>query len=422
MIYLDNHATTRVAPEVLAAMLPYFTEEYGNAASVNHAFGWHAAEAVEHAREQIGRLLNCPPEWIVFTSGATEANNLAIKGIVSGTALAAGRARKTRPAASAVPLTACFVTNAAEHPSVLDIAKRLRRQGIEVTVLPVDHHARVDPQQVADAIRPETMLVSVMLANNEVGTINPLAEIGRVCRERGVLLHCDAVQAVGKLPVDLQQLPVDLLSLSAHKVHGPKGVGVLIVRRDGPRIPLEPLFDGGGHEQHLRSGTLPVPLVVGFGTACELASQNDTGERGGVSPPVNSSRDNRGAAAAPLAKIADSRIAALRDRLWQRLQAELEGLSLNGPPLAERLPNNLNFSVAGVDGEALMSGLKSIAVSSGSACSTAEPEPSHVLHAMGVSDSLSRASLRFGLSRYTTEAEIDVAVAEVVQVVRRLRA
>ncbi len=418
MIYLDNHATTRVAPEVLAAMLPYFTEEYGNAASVNHAFGWRAAEAVERAREQVARLLNCPAEWIVFTSGATEANNLAIKGVLSGTALAAGRRWKTTPAASAVPLTAWFITNAAEHPSVLDVAKRLKRQGVDVSILPVDRCARVDPQQVADAIRPQTAIVSVMLANNEVGTINPLAEIGRICREHGALLHCDAVQAVGKIPVDLQQLPVDLLSLSAHKFHGPKGVGALIVRRDGPRIPLEPLFDGGGHEQHLRSGTLPVPLVVGFGAACELASD-------AVPRPSGSGRGGD-AQAGPLpdGRGTDGvrQIAALRDRLWQRLQAELEGLSLNGPPLAERLPNNLNFSIVGVDGEALMSSLKDIAVSSGSACSTAEPEPSHVLRAMGVSDSLSRASLRFGLSRYTTEAEIDVAVAEVVQAVRKLRA
>ncbi|MFM9965222.1 MAG: cysteine desulfurase family protein [Planctomycetaceae bacterium] len=395
MIYLDNHATTRVAPEVLDAMLPYFTDEYGNAASVNHAFGWRAAEAVEQAREQIARLLNCPTDWVVFTSGATEANNLAIKGIVNGKAQAAGRARKTTPATSTLPLTAGFITNSAEHPSVLDIAKRLKRQGIGVTILPVDRCARVHPQQIADAIRPETTLVSVMLANNEVGTINPLAEIGRICCERGVLLHCDAVQAIGKIPVDLQQLPVDLLSLSAHKFHGPKGVGALIVRRDGPRIPLEPLFDGGGHEQHLRSGTLPVPLIVGFGAACELASKICLGEV--------------------------SRMASLRDRLWQRLQSELTGLSLNGPALAERLPNNLNFSVEGVDGEALMSHLKQIAVSSGSACSTAEPEPSHVLRSMGVSDALSRASLRFGLSRYTTEAEIDVAVAEVARVVSKLR-
>lgn len=399
MIYLDNHATTRVAPEVLAAMLPYFTDEYGNAASVNHAFGWRAAEAVERAREQVARLLNCPENWIVFTSGATEANNLAIKGL-------------WRISTPARPPN--FVTNDAEHSSVLDVAKRLKRQGVDVTILSVDRDAHVDPQQVADAIRPETALVSVMLANNEVGTINPLAEIGRVCRERGVLLHCDAVQAVGKVPVDLQQLPVDLLSLSAHKFHGPKGVGVLVVRRDGPRIPLEPLFDGGGHEQHLRSGTLPVPLIVGFGAACELASLTRSVSEG---IEANDVCDH-----SPSLTLQVTQIAALRDRLWQRLQSELEGLTLNGPPLAERLPNNLNFSVASVDGEALMSSLKEIAVSSGSACSTAEPEPSHVLRAMGVSDSLSCASLRFGLSRYTTEAEIDIAVADVVRAVRKLRA
>lgn len=419
MIYLDNHATTRVAPEVLAAMLPYFTEEYGNAASVNHAFGWRAAEAVERAREQVARLLNCPAEWIVFTSGATEANNLAIKGLCRMAALGrpALRSNRDKTAEGGHPTT--FVTSAAEHPSVLDVAKRLKRQGVDVTILPVDHHARVDPQQIADAIKPETALMSVMLANNEVGTINPLAEIGRICREHGVMLHCDAVQAVGKIPIELQQLPVDLLSLSAHKFHGPKGVGALIVRRDGPRIPLEPLFDGGGHEQHLRSGTLPVPLIVGFGAACELATLTRSASEG--IEAIDVCDDSPSLALRVTLPWADS-IAALRDRLWQRLQSELEGLSLNGPPLAERLPNNLNFSVAGVDGEALMSSLKEIAVSSGSACSTAEPEPSHVLRAMGVSDSLSRASLRFGLSRYTTEAEIDIAVAEVVRAVRNLRA
>ncbi|HLQ43508.1 MAG TPA: cysteine desulfurase family protein, partial [Planctomycetaceae bacterium] len=306
MIYLDNHATTRVAPEVLRAMLPYFSEEYGNAASVNHAFGWRAAAAVERAREQIARRLNCLADWIVFTSGATEANNLAIKGVV-----AAARRRPTE--GGAVPH---FITNAAEHPSVLDVAKRLQRNGIHVTVLPVDGCGRVDPQQVVDAIRPATVLVSVMLANNEVGTLNPIGEIGRGCRERGVLLHCDAVQAVGKIPVDLEQLPVDLLTLSAHKLHGPKGVGALVVRRAGRRIPIEPLFDGGGHEQHLRSGTLPVPLVVGFGAACELS--------------------------ADMLDVA-VRMAGLRDRLWERLQTELGGVTLNGHP-TERLPNNLNIS------------------------------------------------------------------------------
>lgn len=390
MIYLDNHATTRVAPEVLDAMLPYFSEEYGNAASINHAFGWRAAEAVERAREQIASLLNCPADWIVFTSGATEANNLAIKGICRmGTPARLSEARTDRSAHST-----SFVTNAAEHSSVLDVAKRLKRLGLDITILPVDSQARVDPQQVADAITPQTRLVSVMLANNEVGTINSIAEIGHVCRERGVLLHCDAVQAVGKIPVDLQQLPVDLLSLSAHKFHGPKGVGALVVRRDGPRIPLEPLFDGGGHEQHLRSGTLPVPLIVGFGAACDLAADLDE---------------------------VSYRMTKLRERLWASLWMGFRGLSTNGPPWNERLPNNLNVSVANIDGEALMSSLKGIAVSSGSACSTIDPQPSHVLRAMGCPDSYCRASLRFGLSRYTTESEVDAAVAEVVRVVERLR-
>lgn len=380
MIYLDNHATTRVAPEVLQAMLPYFTEDFGNAASVNHAFGWRAAAAVEKAREQIVQRLNCLADWIVFTSGATEANNLAIKGV------ALSRSPASRK-------TIHFITNVAEHHSVLDVAKRLHRNGVDVTLLPVDRFGQVDPQQVADAIKPETVLVSVMLANNEVGTLNPIEEIGKICREREVLLHCDAVQALGKLPIDLSLLPVDLLSLTAHKLHGPKGIGALIVRRDRRRIPIEPLFDGGGHEHHLRSGTLPVPLIVGFGAACELA--------------------------ADMTAVAD-RMVLLRDRLWQKLQTALNSLSLNGHP-TERLPNNLNISVAGVDGEALMTSLKNIAVSSGSACSTAEPEPSHVLRAMGVSESLSRASLRFGLSRYTTEAEIGAAAQEVIAVVKRLR-
>ncbi len=380
MIYLDNHATTRVAPEVLQAMLPYFTEDFGNAASVNHAFGWRAAAAVEKAREQIVQRLNCLADWIVFTSGATEANNLAIKGV------ALSRSPASRK-------TIHFITNVAEHHSVLDVAKRLHRNGVDVTLLPVDRFGQVDPQQVADAIKPETVLVSVMLANNEVGTLNPIEEIGKICREREVLLHCDAVQALGKLPIDLSQRPVDLLSLTAHKLHGPKGIGALIVRRDRRRIPIEPLFDGGGHEHHLRSGTLPVPLIVGFGAACEFS--------------------------ADMTAVAD-RMVSLRDRLWQKLQTALNGLSLNGHP-TERLPNNLNISVAGVDGEALMTSLKNIAVSSGSACSTAEPEPSHVLRAMGVSESLSRASLRFGLSRYTTEAEIGAAAQEVIAVVKRLR-
>lgn len=377
-IYLDDHATTRVDPRVLEAMLPFFTEKYGNAASISHAFGWEAADAVEQARTQVGRLLNAPPECLIFTSGATEANNLAIKGVL----------RAAGPGSH-------LITNAAEHRSVLDPAAKLARNGFDVTVLPVDRFGTVDPEQVAQAIGPKTVLVSVMAANNEVGTINPVTKIGQICRERGVLFHCDAVQAVGKIPLDLSQWPVDLLSLTAHKLYGPKGIGALYVRRGPPRIRIEPLFDGGGHERRLRSGTLPVPLIAGLGQACELAGSNMAGEAAAV--------------------------AALRDQLWERLSAEIDGMTRNGHPTA-CLPGNLNVSFAGVDGEALMTSLTNIAVSSGSACTSADPEPSHVLRAMGVRDDLTRASLRFGLGRFTTTADVDTAAATVAEAVRRLRA
>ncbi len=376
-IYLDNHATTRVDPRVLEAMLPYFSRQYGNAASINHAFGWEAADAVEAAREQIARLLNTTPKSMVLTSGATESNNIALKGVM----------RAAKPGGH-------LVTNAAEHRAVLDPARKLKWEGYEVTILPVDQFGMVDPQQVADAIDPNTVLVSVMLANNEVGTINPLDEIGHICRQHDVLLHCDAVQAVGKIPVDLSELPVDLLSLTAHKTYGPKGVGALYVRRGGRRISIDALFDGGGHEGHIRSGTLPVPLIVGFGQACELAGGN---------MPDESKTTRR-----------------LRDRLWDGLCAEIDGLVLNGHP-DKRLPNNLNVSFDSVDGDALMTSLKDIAVSSGSACTSADPEPSYVLRAMGRSDTLARASLRFGLGRFNTEDEIDTAMRVVAESVNRLR-
>lgn len=378
MIYLDHHATTPVDPRVFAAMAPYFTETFGNAASVNHAFGQAAAAAVETARGEIASLLNCPGKAIVFTSGATEANNLAIKGVMR----AAGAGSH-------------LVTTAAEHRAVLDPAKRLQRSGFEVTILPVDEHGLVDPQQVADAINPKTALVSVIAANNEVGSLSAIDEIGRICRQRGVLFHTDATQAVGHVPLDLASLPVDLLSASAHKLYGPKGVGCLYVRRGSPRVKIEPLFDGGGHEQHLRSGTLPVPLIVGFGRACRIAGEEMTSE--------------------------NERIRALRDHLWNGLSAAIEGLVLNGHPTA-RLAGNLNVSVPGVDGEALMTGLTGIAVSSGSACTTADTEPSHVLRAMGRSDALTRSSLRFGIGRFNTMEEIDFAIGHVAEVVRRLRA
>jgi len=381
-IYLDNHATTRVDPRVVAAMLPFFDQQFGNAASVNHAYGWEAARAVEEARARIGELLNCPPEVIIFTSGGTESNNLALKG-----------ALRAAPRATSQP--GHLIVSAAEHRSVLDPARRLQRQGIELTILDVDGAGMVDPAAVEGALRPNTVLVSVMLANNEVGTINPVAQIGRICKAHRVLLHCDAVQAVGRIPVDIAQLPVDLMTISAHKLYGPKGVGALYVRRGGSPVRLEPILDGGGHERRLRSGTLPVPMIVGFGAAAALA------------------RDALPAEA--------TRLATLRDRLWNGLGAALDGLALNGHPTA-RLPGNLHVSFDGVNGELLMTNLTGIAVSSGSACTSADPEPSHVLRAMGISESRSRASVRFGLGRFTTESEIDVAIRHVCDIVGRLRA
>jgi cysteine desulfurase len=376
-IYLDCHATTPVDPRVLEVMLPYFCEKFGNAASVNHAFGWRAADAVEQARTQIATLLRTIPQSLIFTSGATEANNLALKGVL-------WRA----------PPGSHLIVGATEHRSVLDPARRLEREGYALTILPVDRFGRLDPQQVADAIQPGTALVSVMLANNEVGTIHPLDEIGDICRRRNVLLHCDAAQAVGRIAIDLEQLRVDLLSLSGHKLYGPQGIGALYIRRDRAPVRLTPLIDGGGHEQRLRSGTLPVPLVVGLGAACALAQE--------------------------LLAVERVRIAALRERLWDGLQRRLTDLSLNGHP-TERLPGNLHVSFDGVDGEALMQNLKEIAVSSGSACTSADPEPSHVLRAMGVGEQLSKASLRFGLGRFTTSDEIDFAIDYTAEVVTRLR-
>jgi cysteine desulfurase len=400
-IYLDHHSTTPVHPRVLAAMLPYFTEKFGNAASINHVYGTEAAEAVATARQQVAALIGGDEREIVFTSGATEANNLALKGVMQ----AAGA-------------NAHLITSAAEHRAVLDPARRLARSGVDVTILPVDEFGRVNATDVADALKPTTALVSLMAANNEVGSLNPIHDIGRLCRECGVLFHTDAVQSAGWLPVpfvvtgfsrsmDRQAMfnsrpaeaghyerNVDLLSLSAHKIYGPKGVGALFVRRGSPRVAIEPLIDGGGHERRLRSGTLPVPLIVGFGEACRLMLEVREAE----SP----------------------RLRELRDRLWNGLRERLDGLHLNGHP-TERLPHNLSVSFERVDGEALMTGLQRIAVSSGSACTSADPEPSHVLRAMGRDDQLTRASLRFGLGLSTKAGEIDVAIEEVTAVVRRLR-
>lgn len=384
-IYLDHQSTTPVDPRVLEQMLPYFREKFGNAASINHAFGWRAGEAVDRARQQVADLLQVEPRAIVFTSGATEANNLALKGVLR-----------------AAPPGSHVVTTAVEHKAILDPLKRLQRQRFGVTIVPVNGLGQVDPDQIAAAIRPETVLVSVMWANNEVGTIQPIAEISTICQQRGVLLHTDAAQAVGKLSLDLRKIHIDLLSLSGHKLYAPQGIGALVVRQGEPRIRLEPLFDGGGHEGRLRSGTLPVALIVGLGAACEIASQEMTIEA------------NR------LEQLARQ----LRDGLSQRLS----GLTFNGPldePLAphrQRLPGNVHVSVADVDGVALLTNLKEIAVSSGSACTSADPEPSHVLRAMGIPEALSLASLRFGLGRETTAEEIDFTINYVTATVQRLRA
>ncbi len=377
-IYLDNHATTPVDPRVLEAMLPFFREKFGNAASRNHPFGWAAEEAVTIAREQVARMLNADPKEIVFTSGSTESNNIAIKGV------AETYAEKGKH----------IITAMTEHKAVLDPCKHLESLGYEVTYLPVDKHARVRAEQVADAIRPDTILVTLMFANNEVGTIHPIADIGRICKERGVLFHTDATQATGKVDTDVQTHGIDLLSLSAHKMYGPKGVGVLYVRRRNPRVRVAPLFDGGGHERGVRSGTLNVPGIVGLGKAAEIAMQD--------------------------AKKDHDHVLGLRERMSERIFKDLDFVSLNGHP-EHRLAGNLNISFAYVEGEALMMGIKDIAVSSGSACTSASLEPSHVLRAMGVGEDSVHTSIRFGLGRFNTVEEVDHAAAETIAAVKRLR-
>jgi cysteine desulfurase len=377
-IYLDNHATTRVDPRVVEAMLPYFTEKYGNAASRHHVFGQVANEAVQQARGQIADLLGASPREIIFTSGATESNNLALRGV-------AGMYRSRGDH---------IITIATEHHAVLDPCLRLGREGYRITVLPVGPDGIVDPRQISDAMDERTILVSVMAANNEIGVLAPLEEIGQLCKRRGILFHSDAVQAFGKMLFDVDRLGIDLVSVTAHKLYGPKGIGALYVRRRDPNVRLTPLFDGGGHEQGLRSGTLPVPGIVGFGTACEIA-------RAEWEPEA-------------------ARLLGLREKLREGIQSQLEDVTVNGD-LQRRLPGNLNLSFAYVDGEALMMAMRDIAVSSGSACTSASVEPSYVLRAIGLSDDLARSSLRFGLGRFNTQEEIDFAIETVVQAVRRLR-
>ena len=376
-VYLDNHSTTRPDPRVIEAMLPYLSSHYGNAGSFSHKFGWDAADAVERAREQVASLIGAEPVEIVFTSGATESNNLAIKGVASCLEAQGGH----------------LVSSATEHKAVLAPLNRLCRKDWTLTLVAPDSHGQTTADAIAGALRGSTVMVSVMAANNEVGSINDVAGIGRLCRERGIAFHSDATQAVGKIPLDVRAAGIDLLSLSAHKFHGPKGVGALFVSRECP-LKIIPLFDGGGQERGIRSGTLAVPLIVGLGSAAEIALQE---------------RDEEA-----------RRIQSLRDRLHNALAARLDGLKLNGH-ITLRLPGNLNLSFAGIDGEALMMGLRDVAVSSGAACTSANPEPSHVLKAMGVEEGLARASLRFGLGRFTTEEEINFAAEAVVNIVNRLR-
>jgi cysteine desulfurase len=377
-IYMDHHATTPVDPRVLEAMLPYFGERFGNAASRNHSFGWTAEEAVENARAQIARLINATPKEIIFTSGATESNNLAIKGV----------AEMYREKGNHI------ITQVTEHKAVLDTCKRLEKYGYEVTYLPVQKDGRISLDELAAAITPKTILISIMYANNEIGVIQPIAEIGKLAKEKGVLFHVDGVQAVGKIPVDVQADGIHLLSLSAHKMYGPKGVGALYVRRKNPRVQLAALIDGGGHERGMRSGTLNVPGIVGLGKACEIC-QNEMAEE-------------------------SKRLAGLRDRLKDRLMSKLDELYINGS-MEHRLPHNLNISFAFVEGESLLMGINDVAVSSGSACTSATLEPSYVLKALGVGEDLAHTSIRFGLGRFNTAEEVDYVADRVVEVVSRLR-
>ena len=377
-IYMDNHATTPVDPRVLEAMLPYFTSEFGNAASRNHQFGWQAEEGVETAREQIAKLVGATAKEIIFTSGATESDNLAIKGV----------AEMYREKGNHI------ITAATEHKAVLDTCKRLEKYGYKVTYLPVQKDGLVDLEDLKRACTDKTILVTIMYANNEIGVLQPVEEIGKLCRERGVLFHSDATQAVGKVPVDVNKQNIDIMSISAHKMYGPKGVGALYVRRKNPRVQLAAIIDGGGHERGMRSGTLNVPGIVGLGKAAEIA---------GTDMPQESCR-----------------LAGLRNRLKDKLMNGLDEVYVNGS-MEHRLPGNLNVSFLYVEGESLLMGINDVAVSSGSACTSATLEPSYVLKALGLGDDLAHSSIRFGLGRFNTEAEVDYVAERLVDVVRKLR-
>ncbi|HXR35065.1 MAG TPA: IscS subfamily cysteine desulfurase [Candidatus Binataceae bacterium] len=378
-IYMDNHATTPMDKRVLDAMLPYFMDKFGNAASRNHTFGWAAEEAVDKARNQIAALIGAKSKEIIFTSGATESDNLAIKGVVEFYKDKGNH----------------VITCVTEHKAVLDSCKALERAGkATVTYLPVDKYGMVDPDAVRRAITDKTVLITIMSANNEVGTIHPIAEIGKIAKEKGVIFHCDATQGVGKMPLDVEKTGIDLLSASAHKIYGPKGVGILYVRSKGPRVRLTPMIDGGGHERGLRSGTLNVTGIVGLGAACEVAGQ-EMGEE-------------------------MHRMRSLRDKLQAGIFERLDEVYLNGHP-TERLAGNLNVSFAYVEGESLLMGIKDIAVSSGSACTSATLEPSYVIRALGTDEELAHSSIRFGLGRFNTEEEVDFVAQRVSDEVKRLR-
>jgi cysteine desulfurase len=377
-IYLDNHATTRMDPRVLDAMLPYFTEYFGNAASRNHEFGWIAEQAVEKARKQIGDLIGASAREIIFTSGATESDNLAIKGVAEMYAEKGNH----------------IITAATEHKAVLDTCKKLEKHGFRVTYLPVMADGLIDLDMLREAITDKTILVTIMYANNEIGVLQPVAEIGKICRERGVLFHTDGVQAIGKVPVDVNKDNIDIMSITGHKLYGPKGAGALYVRRKNPRVQLTAQMDGGGHERGMRSGTLNVPGIVGLGEACAISQREMPEEM--------------------------KRVQYLRDKLRGRIEEGLDEVYLNGS-WEHRLPGNLNMSFAYVEGESLLMGINDIAVSSGSACTSATLEPSYVLKALGLGDDIAHSSIRFGIGRFNTEEEIDYVADRLITVVRKLR-
>ena len=377
-IYMDNHATSPLDPRVLEAMLPYFTVKFGNAASRNHSFGWEAEQAVEKAREQIAKLIGATAKEIIFTSGATESNNLAIKGIAE-----MYRERGNH-----------LITQVTEHKAVLDTCKRLEKYGYRVTYLPVKADGLIDLEDLKRAMDEKTILVSIMAANNEIGVLQPIREIGKLCHEKGVIFHTDAVQAVGKVPVNVIADNIDVLSLSGHKIYGPKGVGALYVRRRNPRVQIAAQIDGGGHERGMRSGTLNVPGIVGLGKACEIAYEEMDTEA--------------------------AYLRGLRDRLKAKLESELDYIHVNGS-WEHRLPGNLNVSFVYVEGESLLMGINDIAVSSGSACTSATLEPSYVLKALGLGDDVAHSSIRFGLGRFNTQAEVDYVADKVIDIVKKLR-